>query len=171
MAKALLYTDLHIHSHKDSVKRLDDCLQVLKWVFDQAAQKKVDHVIFLGDLFHDRNKIDVMVYTKTFQVFKEAMSNNPSFDVHLLVGNHDMYLKETWEINSVAPLTAIQGVNIIDHPRTITFSGVDLDFCPHTENPIKELAGFDGRKKRRLLFGHMSVHGAGSTSCLGLKVT
>lgn len=173
MPKALLFTDLHIHSHKDSVDRLQDCLKILNWVFEQATENKVDHVLFLGDLFHDRSKIDVLVYLRTFEAFMQNMiSNKPAFDMWLLIGNHDMYHKEKWDVNSVKPLTAIPNVHIVAEPSTINIGGLDIDFCPHTENPIRELEKLKkGRSKEslRLLLGHMAVHGAKLNKLYGTK--
>lgn len=173
MAKALLFSDLHIHSHKNSVDRLQDCLKVLAWIFEQAKKHKVQHVLFLGDLFHERAKIDVLNYLRTFEVFMTHMLvNDPDFDMYLLIGNHDMYHRENWGVNSVKPLTAIPKVHIVEQPSTIKIGGVEIDFCPHTENPIKELAKL--RKDRdecslRLLLGHMAVHGAKLNKLYGIK--
>jgi DNA repair exonuclease SbcCD nuclease subunit len=171
MAKAATFTDMHIHSHKDSVERLHDCLKVLDWIFSTAIEHKCEHVIFLGDLFHERAKIDVLNYLRTFEVFMRYMAK-ASFDLWLLVGNHDMYHKEKWDVNSVKPLTAIPNVHIIDEPKTINIGGLDIDFCPHTENPIKELAKLKkGRAKESLkcLMGHMAVHGAQLNKLYGTR--
>lgn len=173
MAKALLFADLHIHSHKDSVDRLHDCLQVLHWIFEQADKHEVQHILFLGDLFHERAKIDVLNYLYTFEAFmKHMLANKPHYDMWLLIGNHDMYHKEKWNVNSIKPLTAISQIHIVDQPSTISISGVNIDFCPHTENPIKELEKLKkGRDKDslRLLLGHMAVHGAKLNKLYGTK--
>jgi DNA repair exonuclease SbcCD nuclease subunit len=102
----------------------------------------------------------------------EMITKKPDFDVWLLIGNHDMYHKETWDVNSVKPLSAIPGIHIIDEPSTITFGGRQIDFCPHTENPIAELAKLKaGRSKDSLtlLMGHMAVHGAKLNRLYGTK--
>lgn len=173
MAKALLFSDLHLHSHKESVERLGHCLETLEWVFAQATQHDCQHLLFLGDLFHERAKIDVMNYLRTFEVFmKEMISKKPKFDMWLLIGNHDMYHKERWDVNSVKPLTAIPNVHIVDSPSSILFGDTMIDFCPHTENPMRELEKIkSGRttKSLRLLLGHMAVHGAELNKMYGTR--
>lgn len=173
MAKALVFSDLHLHSHKDSVDRLQDCLSVLNWIFDMAVEHEVDHILFLGDLFHERAKIDVLNYLRTFEVFMNQMiAKVPSFDMWLLIGNHDMYHKEKWDVNSVKPLSAIPNVNIVAEPSSIEIGGRLIDFCPHTENPIVELEKLKkGRSKSSmtLLLGHMAVHGAKLNRLYGTK--
>lgn len=172
MVKALLFSDMHVHAHKDSVDRLTHCLQTLEWVFETAHEQKVQHVFFLGDLFHERAKIDVLNYLRTFEVFWKYMKKNDQFDLWMLIGNHDMYHQEKWDVNSVKPLTSIKNVHIVDKPTNIEVGGLKIDFCPHTENPIKEIAAL--KKDRspdslKLLLGHMSVHGAKLNKLYGTK--
>lgn len=171
MAKALIFSDLHIHAHKDRVDRLQHCLDVLNWIFEEANRQECDYIFFLGDLFHEREKIDVLNYMKTFECFMHHMMNdNSSREMYLLVGNHDMYHKERWDVNSVKPLTAIPRVHIVDKPTSIKFGKTQIDWMPHTDNPIKEL---EKLKKNNsvgdILFGHMSVHGAQLNICFGTK--
>jgi DNA repair exonuclease SbcCD nuclease subunit len=172
MAKALVFSDLHLHAHKDRVDRLQHCIDVLNWAFCVAEQKNCDYIFFLGDLFHDRAKIDVLNYIKTFEVFMQHMiTDAANRDVYLLVGNHDMYHKERWDVNSVKPLKAIPRVNVIDTPQQIVLGGKKIDWMPYTDNPVcdlkklKETNGGAGD----LLLGHMSVHEAKLNVYFGTK--
>lgn len=171
MSKALVFTDLHIHAHKASVERLKDCLTVLEWVFDTAEARGCKHIFFLGDLFHERGKIDVLNYLRTFEVFmKHMLSDGKDLDVYLLVGNHDMYHKQRWDVNSVKPLTAIPRVHLIDKPTTMQVDGRTIDWLPHTENPLKELAELKaGSTDMSLLLGHLAMSGATLNVYYGTK--
>jgi len=157
MAKALLFSDLHIHSHKDRTERLRNCIDTLRWVFRQAAENQCEYVFFLGDLFHEREKIDVLNYLRTFECFLE---NEGDFQVYLLVGNHDTYHKERWDVNSVRPLSAIRWVEVIQCPLSIHLGGRKIDWLPHTENPMKALDEFKEQGVGDILLGHLAVHGA-----------
>lgn len=170
MAKALLFSDLHLHSHKDSVDRLQDCLRVFEWVFTQATENKCEHIFFLGDLFHERSKIDLLNYVRTTEMIRKYMLDDCPFELWLLVGNHDMYHKERWDVNSIKPLTFYPHIHIIDKPETIEIGGRKIDFCPHTENPPKELEKLKkGRKDLDILLGHMAVHGATLNKLYGTR--
>jgi DNA repair exonuclease SbcCD nuclease subunit len=172
MAKALIWSDLHIHNHKDRVDRLQNCIDVLNWVFEVAAKNNCEYIFFLGDLFHERAKIDVKNYLKCFEVFMNHMIRDAADrDMYLLVGNHDMYHKERWDINSIKPLTAIPRVHIVETPQQITLGGRKIDWMPHTENPIKELTELKqiNGGAGDILLGHMSVHGAMLNTCYGTK--
>lgn len=172
MAKALIFSDLHIHAHKDRADRLQDCINVLNWIFEEAKKNKCEFIFFLGDLFHERARIDVKNYIKTFEVFMTHMIQDAADrDMYLLVGNHDMYHKERWDINSIKPLTAIPRIHIIDHPQRTVIDNLKIDWMPHTENPIEELKNLKEKNQGAgdVLFGHMSVNGAILNLCFGTK--
>lgn len=170
MSKALVFTDLHIHSHKDRVERLQNCLEVLEWVFETAKEQNCKYIFFLGDLFHERSKIDVMNYLRTFEVFMKHMLDDASDrEMYLLVGNHDMYHKERWDINSVKPLSAIPRVSIIDTPTSLVFDGRKIDWLPHTEDPIKAFGKFKKDGIGDILFAHMAVSGAYTNLFYGVR--
>ena len=161
MPKALIFTDLHIHAHKQKTDRLQDCLKVLDWCFEQAIVQECQYVLFLGDLFHERSKIDVLNYLRTFEIFSKY-ENHP-IETYLLVGNHDMYHREHWDVNSIKPLSAFKNVHIVEKPSTLPIGNISIDFLPYTERPIEALKELkEGRKKKdlRLLLGHLAVHGA-----------
>jgi len=157
MTKVLIFSDLHIHAHKKNVNRIDDCLDVLNWVYKTALDNKIKHILFLGDLFHDKQKIDVLAYQKTFETF--AKYSEEDVHAHLLVGNHDMYFADRWDINSVAPLFIIPNVDVVDKLTTITIGKHEFDLVPYSDNPLEDLASF-GSKKRKFLGAHLSVDGA-----------
>lgn len=173
MSKAILFSDLHLHSHKDRIDRLEDCLEVLDWVFQKAKENDCRHIFFLGDLFHERSKIDVLNYLRTFEVFmKHMIEDAKDIDLYLLVGNHDMYHKTRWDVNSIKPLSAIPRCHIIDRPTSTVIDGRRIDWLPHTEDPITELMQypkeFEGQEKS-LMFAHLSVSGAKLNLIYGTK--
>lgn len=153
--KILITSDLHIHPHKQSMKRLQDCLDVLRWALETAKSLGINHVLFLGDLFHDRQKIQVFAYQKAFEILRDF----PSLDINLLLGNHDLWYYERWDVSSVAPLGAMRHVRVIDRPSTITVAGLPIDFLPFTHNPVAVLSDHFP-KKSPVLCGHIAVDGA-----------
>lgn len=163
MSKAIIWSDLHIHSHKNNTNRAQDCIQVLSWVLEEAKKNECTDVIFLGDLFHERSKIDIQNYLMAFEAFLNFSYECPHIKVWMIVGNHDMYHKERWDVNSIKPFNAIPNVTIIDKPTTVKIDDLLVDFLPHVENPFAELAKLkEGRhpSSLRLLLSHLSVDGA-----------
>lgn len=170
MSKSLIFSDIHIHGHKDRTERLKDCLEVLEWVFKTAADRDCKYIFFLGDLFHERSKIDVMNYLHTFEVFiKHMLEDASDREMFLLVGNHDMYHKERWDVNSVKPLSAIPRITVVQNPTSMTLGGRKIDWLPHAENPLESLNEFKKKGVGDILFGHMAVSGALTNTFYGVR--
>ena len=159
MSKILIFSDAHIASHKHSTDRLQHCLDALDWVFQIAEDRNIDDLVFCGDLFHDRQKIDVLTYQKTFEVFEKRMLKR-NMRMFLLLGNHDLWNYSKWDISSVFPLRNIPGVIVIDQPTTIKICDTDISFLPYTKNPSIDLAKINNKSKYKILFGHIAVDGA-----------
>ncbi len=156
MSKILLFSDLHLHQHKRSVNRLHDCLKALEWVFDVAEEKQIDDIVFGGDLFQDRQKIDIITYHLTFEVISKRCKK---VNLWLLLGNHDLWYHDKWDISSVKPMSAINNVHVIDKPCTLEISRNYIDFLPYTTNPIDHL-NYLRKSKGRTLVAHLAVDGA-----------
>lgn len=128
-------------------------------MFDTAIARGIKEIIFLGDLFHDRQKLDAYGYVKTYEVFEEYLYDDPKFNLYLLVGNHDMYYFKRWDISSVKPLRAFSTVTVIDKPCTIGIGSHAVDFLPYTHNPSEDLAKIES-PAHELLCAHIAVDGA-----------
>lgn len=168
--KVLIFSDIHIHCHKKSVDRLNDCIKVLDWVFETANSNNIENIIFLGDLFHERQKIDVLTYQKTFEIFEKHLINK-KYKVYILLGNHDLWHNQKWDISSVNPLKNISGITVINQPEVLNLSDEYLfGFLPYTHDPIKDLQLVEEKWKNKIknnnmkppkvLGGHIAVDGA-----------
>lgn len=164
--KFIIFSDIHIHPHKKSTERLEDCVKVLDWVFDCAISRKINNIIFLGDLFHDRQKIDVLTYQKTFEVLEKYLCNY-NLNLFLLLGNHDLWHYQKADISSVNPLRKLPGIKVISKPSVLEI--VDdfyFAFLPYTHNPINDLLEIEKewkskvKNQKKILGGHISVDGA-----------
>lgn len=163
--KYLIFADIHIHKHKKSEDRLRNCLETLEWIFQVAEEKGIEHIIFGGDLFHDRQKIDVLTYQMAFEIF----GTHKQAHIWLLLGNHDMYHKSKWEVSSAKPLSNLDHIHVIDEPKVQIIGKAPFAFLPFTENPIgdmrdllqSKLFTIDGlTTQRKVLIGHLAVDGA-----------
>lgn len=150
----LLFSDIHIHPHKSSHKRLEDCLKALRWVFQTARDENIKSVIFCGDLFQNRLKIDTLTYYLTFEIFNEFKD----VDIVLLEGNHDLWFHDRTDVSSVKPLSALPHVRVVDKPSTLKVADTNIDFIPFTHNPLKIINDF--KLKSRILCGHLAVDNA-----------
>ena len=153
--KCLVTADLHIFPHKKSFDRLQDCLNTLKWIFQQAEIHECDYIVIAGDLFHEKQRIDVLSYTSVFDIFQ----SHPNRQVYVLVGNHDMYFKDTWEVNSIKPFDALPNLHVIDKPGRIYWDKYPIDFLPYTSDPTLYLHDMQVDNPY-LLFAHVAINGS-----------
>jgi DNA repair exonuclease SbcCD nuclease subunit len=157
----LIFSDIHVFPHKKSQERLQDCLTTLEWVFQTAKDRGIKNILFCGDLFHDRQRIDVLTYQRTFEIFRKFVGvDKDSPKIYLLLGNHDLWHYEQWDVSSVYPLEAIAGVEVINKPCTVRIAGHDVSFLPYTHNPSEDLAKIKNTSKTKILLGHIAIDGA-----------
>lgn len=155
MSKVLLYADIHIHPHGGKLSKMEECLRTLQWIYDQARENSISNVICLGDLFHNREQINTLAYQSTFEIIESAKLEG--IETYLLLGNHDIYLRESFKVNALRPFTYIS--TIITEPTTLEIDGVSCDFLPYVERPQKCIEHHFSSSKSRVLFGHFSVAG------------
>ncbi len=160
MGQVLLFTDIHIHPHKRRNERLEDCLEVMDWVFKTAQDRKIKTILFGGDLFHDRQKIDVYTYQKTFEVMKKWLTKN-IFKLYLVLGNHDLWFNDQTSISSVTPLSSLPNVEIIDKPVRLNIENHSWDLIPFTHDPVYALKLLEENEENaEYALGHLAVDGA-----------
>lgn len=160
MSEVLIFSDIHIHPHKRRNERLEDCLKALDWVFDTAQERGITQILFGGDLYHDRQKIEVYTYQRTFETLEKRLRHN-KFELYLLLGNHDLWYNDKTTVSSVVPLSALPGVRIISQPERLNIAGSNWDFIPFTHNPLvtlEELKKKPGNPEYAL--GHIAIDGA-----------
>lgn len=158
--KVLFTADLHLHTHKNSQQRLEDGLKVLDWANETAIKYGCSAAVCIGDLFQDRQKIQVYTYQKVFETFQRY---SDKVNWKLLLGNHDLWFAEKWDISSVFPFQAVPNVEVISRPCSTEINGVTFDWLPFVKNPVKAInEHFPDQKKRknRVLCAHIAVDGA-----------
>lgn len=159
MATVLLFSDIHVHPHKNSNQRLNDCLQALEWVFEEAKSHKVDALLFGGDLLHDRQKIDSLTYMETFKVLEKYQDEK--FQVYLLLGNHDLWFGNSTKISSTYPFGALKNFEVIDVTQSRKICNDTWHFMPYTHDPVEELKKLPASEiQSSYLLGHLSIDGA-----------
>jgi DNA repair exonuclease SbcCD nuclease subunit len=145
----------------------------LRWVFNTAIDQNIKKIIFAGDLFQDRQKIHIISYEKTFRLisefFNEINHEEEEMQLYLLLGNHDMWFADQWDVSSVSPLRAIRNVHVIDQPCSLEIEhGLNIDFLPYTKNPIEDIKTHF-KKKNDILISHCSIDGATLNSIYNTK--
>lgn len=158
-SRLLIWSDNHIHPHKRNRNRMDDCLNCLNWVFDVGKKNDISTYIFCGDLFEDRQKIDVLAFQKTYEIIESKLRKKDC--VYFLLGNHDIWHPKRRDISTIYALRNIPNLYIIDEPCILKLKNTETKaaFLPYSSDPIEDLNKLilDFPK---LLFGHIAVNGA-----------
>lgn len=96
--KVAIITDTHYGARKGSKFFHDYFEQFYKNVFfPTLEQYGIDTIIHMGDAFDSRKSIDYQSLEWAKRVVFEPLKN---YDVHMIVGNHDTYYKNTNSVNS-----------------------------------------------------------------------
>jgi DNA repair exonuclease SbcCD nuclease subunit len=126
--------------------------------FPYLRENNISQVIQTGDLFDRRKFINYnSLYLSRQYFFKEFSYNN--LNLLTYIGNHDIYYKNTLEINSSHMLIA-DYAEVIQEPTTLTYDNLDVDIipwiCEDNEAQIKE---FIRTSKSKVCFGHFEIKG------------
>lgn len=99
--KVIITADIHC----GYPRKVDDCIWALNKIDEYAEENGIDTAIIAGDLFHNKESINTEVLVKTYNFF-----NTSKLDWIAFPGNHDMFLKNSWSINSLRPMNRVMQV-------------------------------------------------------------
>lgn len=128
--------------------------------FPYLDQHKIDTVIQLGDLFDRRKYINFLSLTEARRYFFDELAKR-KIELIALVGNHDIFWKESLSINSPDLLLKdYTNIRLINKPECLGYDGYKFDLIPWIckENESK-IAEFIKRSDSSLCFGHFELSG------------
>ena len=115
--KAACFTDIHFGNKSNSKQFNQDADRFVDWFIGQAKENNCETCIFLGDWHHQRAAINVDTLSYSLDNLEKLSKN---FDItYFLLGNHDLYYKETREVSSMAFARNIERIKIISEPTVI----------------------------------------------------
>ena len=119
--KVAIITDTHYGARKGS-KYLHDYFELFyKNVFFPALEEHgIDTVIHMGDAFDSRKSIDYQSFEWAKRVVFEPLKK---YKVHMIIGNHDCYYKNTNDTNS--PQLLLQSYSNIKTYQEVTEVKID----------------------------------------------
>jgi len=96
--RVAIITDTHYGCRKGS-KHLHDYFQKFydDVFFPTIEAEKIDTIVHMGDAFDSRKSIDYQSLEWAKRVVFDRLKN---YDVHMIIGNHDCYYKNTNNVNS-----------------------------------------------------------------------
>jgi DNA repair exonuclease SbcCD nuclease subunit len=159
--KVAIITDTHYGCRKNS-KLFHD---YFKKFYDNVFFPTIDNegiktIIHMGDAFDSRKGIDFSALSwaknNIFDPIKER-----GIDLHLIVGNHDSYYKNTNEVNAVdLLLREYNNVTIYSEPAEVKLDKLNVLFIPwinqeNEENTLKMIQ----KSSSKCAMGHLELQG------------
>ena len=157
--KIALITDQHLDGRKGSLAFWNFFQKFYDEVFFPTLEKeKVSTIIDLGDTFDNRKSIDFNTFNRVKENYFEKLQR---YDVHMLLGNHCTYYKNTNRVNSPELLlNQYSNIRIYASPEHIKLGSKKFLMLPwiNTENRddvLKLLETSDADN----VCGHLEVNG------------
>lgn len=161
--RVALITDTHFGGRNDSPVFSEYIGRFYKDVFFPYLKNNgIDTIVHLGDIVDRRKYISYLSLRYFKKQFIEPI-NEHNFKLHVIIGNHDTFYKNTNEINC---MTELFGTNKPDNitwyssPTEVTIGNTNIVFIPWICN-----ANYDStvelikKTKHQVLFGHLELAG------------
>lgn len=106
--------------------------------------KKGDVLFHLGDVFDNRQSINLAAQNLAIRVFEELSKTFP--EIHIIVGNHDIMRKNSNEITSVDCLKYIPNVTVHKNPKILEYGDTKCLLMPWRRDRDHETETLEGIK-------------------------
>jgi len=157
--KIAIITDTHWSARKAS-RHLHDYFELFyKNIFFPALEEHgVEIVIHMGDAFDNRKSIDFWGLDWTRKVVLDPLSK---YETHIIVGNHDIFLRNSTEINAPELLLKdYPNIKTYSSPTNTKVGGIDMTFIPWICNEnYDETLKVIQKSKAKVAMGHLELQG------------
>ena len=159
--KILLITDQHFGVRNDNQHFLEHYKKFYgEVVLPFIDAHKITTVIALGDTFDKRRSINFMSLDSAKQMWFDPLSQR-NVRMHMLVGNHDIYYKNTLRINAPSELLGeYYNIGVYDTPTTVNFDCLPILLLPWIcdENRERSLNAI-AESSASVCMGHLELNG------------
>lgn len=176
MSKIVILADLHFGVRNDSIHFHEYYEKFFsESFFPYLIQHNIKHVMQLGDIFDRRKYSNHFTLEQSKRYF---FSKFEDYGIHLytLVGNHDLYYKNTTEISTSSLfLSQFKNITVIDSPGIYNILGEEFTVIPWIcDNNYQQCIDLIELNKTNICLGHFEIEGfkmyKGGISCEhGLK--
>lgn len=141
-------------------------LEFFDYLIDELKRQEVTTVLFTGDIHDTRNTINVEALINTKRLFQTKMAD---FDIHIILGNHDMYHENDYDITSLELFEDMSNVTVYRDKVFKTnwfgkewylFPWIIEDNIPKTTQFLEKLANKPKKiRDNTVMFGHFEMMG------------
>lgn len=172
-------SDIHFGCRGNSERYITTMTTFFKdTLFGVLKSRGINDLRILGDLFDNRNALNVRTINAVIDVFTFLETNLPNLKIKILMGNHDQYYHNRYDIISLNILRNFNNIEIIDKVTEDHINGKSILMVPWIvpETSIYEDYMSYVRKEVKfdLLLGHFEINGfevsPGITDTHGIQV-
>jgi len=147
--KTLVTTDWHFGIKSNAISRLNILIQVINELNRYIKANKIQNLIFMGDLFHNRNNLSIQTINVAIKCINTLAK---SCHLYLILGNHDLFNKNSVEVNSINIFRNTKNVTVIDTPTEYEINGERVLMCPW----LSDLSKFPENTYDKIM-GHFDI--------------
>lgn len=159
-----LISDIHFGCRGNSERYITTMTSFFKdTLYNVIKSRNITDLRILGDLFDNRNALNVRTINAVIDVFSFFQKNLPSLNIKILMGNHDQYYHNRYDIISLNILRNFKNVEIVDKVTEDNIHGKSILMVPWVvaETSIYEdyMNYIRSGSKFDLLLGHFEING------------
>ena len=160
--KVAIINDTHCGTRNSSDIFLDNAEKFYSDVFfPYLLENNISHIVHLGDFFDNRKFINFKCLNRIRNCFLKPLRQH-GITMDIIRGNHDVYFKNTGELNSLKELLGhyMNEVHIIHDPIVMDYDGLQMALVPWIDADNEERSiKFIKECKADILGGHFDIIG------------
>lgn len=149
VGKTLVFTDQHFGVKSNSPLRQRIGALAVKKLLDAIDKDCIQNIVFCGDYFHQRNALTVDTLNIAYKCL-QALAKK--CHVYMILGNHDLFNKNSTDVNSINIFRDNKQVIVVDSPLEIEINSKKALLVPW----LSDLSGFN-EESYDFLFGHFDI--------------
>jgi DNA repair exonuclease SbcCD ATPase subunit len=159
-----LISDIHFQE-----KGLDRLNATLDWFIADITKNNIERIFILGDTLNTRSSVSLISLNAAGNFFNRLFELSSLQHIHVLIGNHDMFLKHSTAITSLDLLNIKPLNKQLTLHKNIELLNIDNQqvlFIPYHEDQTKiiqqiQLLEKEGNSwNNTVAFGHLAITGA-----------
>lgn len=162
--RVAIISDTHFGARNDSPIFLEYFMEF--WeneFFPYIKQNNIRHIIHLGDLMDRRKYVNIHTLNVVRKRFIKPL-NDIGTSMDIILGNHDVFYKNTNDINSIRELFGWSDLcdnwKIHYRPTVVELGGMKIGLVPWiTKDNEQECIDFILKKEAKVLMGHFELSG------------
>tara|TARA_R110000851_G_scaffold269991_1_gene422668 strand:+ start:2637 stop:3692 length:1056 start_codon:yes stop_codon:yes gene_type:complete len=158
--KIAIITDTHFGARNDNLNFNDYFYKFYENTFFPLLKERgITTCIHMGDVVDRRKYISYRIANDLRKRFIDKFKEL-NIDLHILIGNHDTYYKNTNEVNSMEELVGSDRFKIYAEPKIVEFDGTSILFMPWINaNNYSKSIEFLETANTDILMGHLEISG------------